>query len=244
MRQSVARPVASPLPRHLFVFRTVLAPHSGKGYQRVSMFEHIEFAILSFGTLFAIVNPATTVPTFLTITEANTTAERLHMARLACSVALGIFLLFSVVGLPLLGVFQISIPAFQIAGGLIILRIAMDNLHARRSGIRLNAIEQEAAVEKDNIAITPLAVPVLAGPAGITTVILLSEQAIDVTRFVLAGVILLICLVVFVSLRLAAVYSAVFGEITMRLIIRIMGLLLAAIAVQIILSGLQAAWPA
>ena len=206
------------------------------------MFEHIEFAIFSFGTLFAIVNPATTVPTFLAITEANTTEERLRMAGLACSVALGVFLLFSVVGLRLLGAFQISIPAFQIAGGLIILRIAMDNLQARRSGIRLNAIEQEAAIEKDDIAITPLAVPVLAGPAGITTVILLSQQATDMSqRFVLAGVIMLIFLLVFVALRLAAVYSAVLGEITMRLIVRIMGLLLAAIAVQFILSGIQAA---
>jgi multiple antibiotic resistance protein len=118
----------------------------------------------------------------------------------------------------------------------------MDNLQARRSGIRLNAIEQEAAIEKDDIAITPLAVPVLAGPAGITTVILLSQQATDMSQwFVLAGVIMLIFLLVFVALRLAAVYSAVLGEITMRLIVRIMGLLLAAIAVQFILSGIQAA---
>ena len=167
------------------------------------------------------------------------------MARLATSVALGVFLLFSVVGLRLLEAFQISVPAFQIAGGLIILRIAMDNLQAQRSGIRLNSIEQEAAVEKDDIAITPLAIPILAGPAGITTVILLSQQTADITqRFVLAGVIVAIFLLVFVALRLAAVYSAVFGEITMRLIIRIMGLLLAAIAVQFILSGLQAVWPA
>ena len=93
------------------------------------MFEPLEFAILSFGTLFAIVNPATSVPTFLAITEANTAEERIRMAGLASSVALGVLLLFSVVGIPLLEVFQISVPAFQIAGGLIILRIANESFY-------------------------------------------------------------------------------------------------------------------
>lgn len=206
------------------------------------MKELIEFTILSFWSLFVIVDPITTVPTFLVMTESNSPKERVRMAWLASSVTFGVLVLFSIGGRSILGVFGVTVPAFEVAGGVILLKIALDMLQARRTAIKETPEEQAEGMSKDDIAITPLAVPMLAGPGAITAVVLISGEAVSLTHHVIVIVnILLVSLITFFILRLAAVRSSIFSAITLKILSRVMGLLLAAIAVQFILTGIGAA---
>ncbi len=206
------------------------------------MQELIEFSILSFWSLFVIVDPITTVPAFLAMTETNSSAERVRMARLASAVTFVVLVLFSVGGRSLLGAFGVTVPAFEIAGGIVLLKVALDMLQARRTAIKETPEEQAEGINKDDIAITPLAVPMLAGPGAMTAVVLISAQAVSLAhQAVMIGNILLVSLITFLVLRLAALRSSIFSAITLKILSRVMGLLLAAIAVQFILTGVQAA---
>ena len=200
------------------------------------------YTLLSLGSLFAILSPLGTVPTFLALTEGNAAGERLSMARRACIVAFVVMAAFSLLGSRILDAFHVGIPALQIAGGLVILRVGLEMLGGRRQ--RLTAEERAEAIEKDDVAITPLAVPMLCGPGTITTGIVLESQAAGALQRAL-----LVCSEVFIygltfALLWAAVrYSTFLGEITLRVVGRLMGLLLATIAVQFVLNGLHEVVP-
>lgn len=202
----------------------------------------LDFTILSFGTLFVIVDPIGLVPAFLAMTHNNTILEKTRMAGLASLVTFLILLLFSVAGQWLFNAFGISLPAFEIAGGIILLLIALDMLRARRTAIKETPEEQAEGMSKDDIAIAPLAVPMLAGPGAITAVVLLGNQAGSVLlHLVLIANIFLVSLITFLVLRVAAVRSSITSVIAMKVITRLMGLLLAAFAVQFILDGIVSA---
>lgn len=204
--------------------------------------ELIAFALLASGSLFAILSPFGTVPTFLALTEGAYDAERISMARRACIVAFAVLMAFSLVGSQILGLFQVGVPALQMAGGIVILRVGLEMLGGTRR--RLTPEERAEAIEKDDIAITPLAIPMLCGPGAITTAIVLESQAPGLAgRLVLVAVVGVVYLATFGTLWLAVRYSAVLGQITIRVIGRLMGLLLAAIAVQFLVNGLRAIFP-
>ena len=199
-----------------------------------------DFAFLTFWSLFVIVDPITTVPTFLAMTETNTRQERIRMARLASIVACLVLLSFALAGDAILKAFGITVPAFEIAGGILLLIVALDMLQARRTAIKETPEEQAAGTTKEDVAITPLAIPMLAGPGAITAVVLISAQAQSFAhRAIVIGNIVFVSLLVFLILRTAAVRSAILGPITLKIITRLMGLLLAAIAVQFILNGIR-----
>ena len=199
------------------------------------------YAALSFGALLAILSPFATVPLFLAMTETNDTEERLAMARRACLVACAVILAFSLLGTRLLGVFRISVGAFQIAGGLVILRVALEMLRGSRA-LKVSEEERAEGAWKDDIAITPLAVPMLAGPGTITTAILLGHEADGLLlHAVLAANILAVYAITFVALRLAAIHSFRLGTLPLKISARLMGLLLAGIAVQFVLDGAREA---
>lgn len=198
-----------------------------------------DFAFLTFWSLFAIVDPITTVPTFLAMTGTNTREERIRMARLASVIAGSVLLVFALAGEMVLKAFGITVPAFEIAGGILLLIVALDMLQARRTAVKETPEEQAAGVTKEDVAITPLAIPMLAGPGAITAVVLVSAQAASLThRIIVIGNILLVSSLTFLILRTAAVRSSMLGPITLKIITRLMGLLLAAIAVQFILNGI------
>lgn len=200
------------------------------------------YALLTFGSLFAILSPLGTVPTFLALTEDDTAAARISMARRACIIAFVVMTAFSLLGSRILGSFQVSIPALQIAGGLVILRVGLEMLRGLRS--RLTPEERAEAIEKHDVAVTPLGVPMLCGPGSITTAIVLESQATGPLQLaVLVGCTALIYAGTFVLLFAAVRYSAFLGQITLRVIGRLMGLLLAAIAVQFMLNGVRGALP-
>ncbi len=201
------------------------------------------YTLLALGSLFAILSPFGTVPAFLAITAHDGAADRLRMAQRACLVAFVVLTTFSLVGSSILGALRVGIPALQIAGGLVILRIAFEMLQGERGG--LSPEERREASAKDDVAITPLAVPMLAGPGTITTGIVLGSQAESVLHYgalVASGA--LVYGVTYGLFWLAVRYSAMLGQIAMRVIGRIFGLLLAAIAVEFLVSGLRDALPA
>jgi len=202
----------------------------------------VEFATLSFVSIFVIVDPVALPPVFLAMTGGHSQRDQMRMARLACVITAVVLLLFALFGQEILRLFHISLPAFQIAGGLILLIVALDMLQARRPAMRDTPEEEAAGAAKDDIAITPLAVPIMAGPGAITAVVLLSAQAADLTaRAIVIGNVVIVSLVSFLILRTAIVSAALFHTITLRVITRLMGLILAAISVQFILDGIAGA---
>lgn len=203
----------------------------------------MEFALLSAGSLFAILSPFATAPTFLALTEDETAAQQISMAGRACALSLILLLLFSLAGAQILGAFRITVPAFQIAGGLVVLRVAFQLLGGERT--RLTPIEQDEAENKPDITVTPLAFPILCGPATISTGIVLGSQAASMgDRAALVVVITLIYAMTFGFLLAAVRSSRWISPLVMKVLGRLMGMLLAAVAVQFILSGLGAAYPA
>jgi len=202
--------------------------------------EILDFAILAFTSLFVIVDPISTIPAFLAMTHRNSVEERVRMAGLASIVTFFVLVVSYIGGLQILSAFGITVTAFEIAGGIILLIIALDMLQARRTAIKETPEEQAEGASKEDVAIAPLAMPMLAGPGAITAVILLSSQAESFVHHSIALMsILLVSLITFFVLWTAAVKSSLFSPITMKIIARVMGLLLAAVAVQFIINGLQ-----
>jgi multiple antibiotic resistance protein len=201
----------------------------------------VTYALLSFGALFAVLSPFATVPTFLAMTENNTAAERTQMARRACGIAAVVLIVFSLAGMGILGIFRITVPAFQIAGGLVILRVAFAMLHEGSRPASVTPGERREGEQKEDISITPLAVPILCGPATLTTGVLMSSEA---TTWLHSGVLVLVITLIYLGtyfmLRFTARYLYLLGEITVRVVSRLMGLLLAAVAIQFIVDGIQA----
>ncbi len=206
------------------------------------MMSLIDYAILSFTSLFVIVDPVGLIPTFLAMTGQNTLPERIRMAQLATGITCSILLLSFFLGQRLLAAFGISLPAFQIAGGIILLIVALDMLQARRTAFKETQEEKAEGIDKNDVAVTPMAIPMLAGPGAITAVILLSDKATTLShQGILVAAIVLVSLLTLIILRLAATCSKVISGIGLRIITRLMGLILAAIAVQFVLSGITAA---
>ena len=202
--------------------------------------ELIGFIVLAFWSLFVIVDPIGSVPAFLAMTEGDSPQDRVRMAKLASLVTFFVLLTFSLVGKWILSAFGITLPAFEIAGGIVLLKVALDMLQARQTAIKETPEEQAEGATKEDIAITPLAVPILAGPGAITAVVLLSGQATSFSyQSVVVCNVLLVSLITFLTLRIAALRSSIFSAITLKIIARVMGLLLAAIAIQFILNGIQ-----
>ncbi len=197
-----------------------------------------DFTVLSAGSLFVIVDPVAAIPAFLAMTEHNTPDQRIRMARLAAWVTFFVLFVFSLGGRLIFKAFGITVPAFEIAGGVVLMKIALDMLQARRTPIKETPEEEAEGAAKEDIAVTPLAVPMLAGPGAITAVTLLTSQAVTLPhRMVLILNISIVSFLTFFILRLAAARPAGFSGITVKIITRLMGLLLAAIAVQYILNG-------
>jgi len=198
-----------------------------------------EYAVLAFSSLFVIVDPIATVPAFLAMTTRDT-AQRLRMARVACLVAIGILAGFSLIGRWLFSLLGITLAAVQVAGALVLLLVSLDMLRAQRSPVQETAAETAAAAMKDDIAITPLAVPMLAGPAAISTVILLDAQAASwAYRGVLLACVGLVGLASYAILALGASGAKWMTPLAEKIITRLMGLLLAALAIQFLFNGLK-----
>ena len=202
--------------------------------------EFVKFA----AALFAILNPFGNSAIFLSVTADRGSAERQNIALLTATAVLITLVVAAVIGADLLALFGISIGSFRVAGGVIVLLIALSMLHAQPSAVHHSAQEEADGQQKDNPAIFPLAIPVIAGPGAIATVILYAERAHGVVGALSTGAtIVLMCAVLLVTLRAASRLSGLLGATGMNVLTRLMGMILAAIAVEMITGGLVELFP-
>jgi multiple antibiotic resistance protein len=202
--------------------------------------ELLKYMLLSAASLFVIMDPIATVPAFLAMTPKDGPEARIRMARLACVIAASILIIFVLTGQGIFRLMGITLPAFKLAGSIVLLLVALDMLRARRSAVKETMEETYAAAEKEDIAITPLAVPMLAGPGAISTTILLHTQSPDIQHtLALLACIVVVCTVSYFIFRVAARGATRFANaIAMKIVERLMGLLLAAVAIQFAIDGL------
>lgn len=199
-----------------------------------------EYILLATSSLFVIIDPLATIPAFLAMTPTDTPEARIRMARLACLVTAGVLIVFSMAGKWIFKFLGITMPAFGFAASIVLLLVALDMLRAQRSRVHETSEETAAGVEKTDIAVAPLAIPMLAGPGAISTAILLHNQAENlVQQIALFGCILLVSLGSYVVLRVSARGARWLSPIAMNITVRVMGLLLCAVAIQFMLNALR-----
>jgi multiple antibiotic resistance protein len=200
----------------------------------------LEYTLFAFTSLFVIIDPIAIIPMFLAMTERDTPVQQKRMAGLASAVAALVLILFAVAGKWIFKLLGITMAAFQIAGSILLLRIALDMLYANRARDRQSDEEVEAGAQKDDIAITPLGVPMLAGPGAISTSLILLGQAKGLAQHLaLFACIAAVCWISYYILRFSSTGARKVNPLALKLVTRIMGLLLAAVAVQFTINGLQ-----
>jgi multiple antibiotic resistance protein len=201
--------------------------------------ELLQFSFVALTSIFFLVDPIAAVPTFLIITGHAGSQQRRRMARRAAWTCFVVLASFTIAGTLIFRLFGITLPAFKIAGGLILLIIGMDMLQARRSPTKETPTETEEGAEKEDVGIIPLGIPMLAGPGSISTVMVLMGGA---PRWWYAlPIIAAIALTAVSSFWILAAADRVrgyLGETGIRILTRMMGLILTAIAVQFMLNGL------
>lgn len=199
----------------------------------------LQFAVVTFTSVLFIVDPIAVIPTYLVITNHETPEQRKRTARRACIAAALLLIGFGLAGRLIFQVLGITLAAFRVAGGLILWLVAMDMLRAQRT-TQEGAEEIEEGTAKEDVAITPLAMPMLAGPGAISTIMVLAGQATTVAQSVVVyASIVLTAVVSWLTLRLGVGLVTRMGQTGIRVMTRIMGLLLAAIAVQFVLTGVR-----
>lgn len=195
-------------------------------------------------SIFAIVNPVGVIPTFVALTGGYSHKERKGVIVKAVLVGCGVLLLFGLAGETIFNVFSITIPAFRIAGGILIFKVAFDMLQGERPKSDSNDHEIADALERENIGITPLGVPLLTGPGAITTVmILIASHDAAQDRLLIYGAVVLVFVASFILLFLGERLFGFLGRSGLQVFTRIMGLILAALAVQFVVNGVSQALP-
>lgn len=205
----------------------------------------MDILLNTFVVLFIVIDPIGLAPMFLALTPGTLPAYQHKMAVNGTLLASAMLLVFYFVGDRLLAALGIGLPAFRIAGGVLLFLLAIDMVFARQSGLRSTTIrEQREAENKRDISVFPLAFPLIAGPGALTTVLLMSASATGSFVFVGTLVVLLVVLAItLVSLLYAGRILRFLGETGANVISRLFGLVLAALAVQFILDGIRASFP-
>jgi multiple antibiotic resistance protein len=202
------------------------------------------FLFVAVTTLLTIVNPLGAMGPFLAMTIGESEARRRQIAWRASLVSGGILAGCALVGAFIFRFYGITLPALKVAGGVLLFFVAFDMINARQSRTKATAEEQSEGVLKDDIAVFPLAIPLLSGPGAIVSVFMLADQAHDIVmQAALYAAIVILIFAVYLTLREASRIIRVLGQIGINVMSRLMGLVLAAIAVQFIIDGMKAALP-
>lgn len=198
--------------------------------------------LVAFATLFATVGVADIAFIFAALTKDNTPAQRWAFATRGVLVALSILLFFAVLGNLILDVFGITIPALRTAGGILLLLIAIDMVFARHSGGTGTTDEEEIeARQSHDISVFPLAMPLMAGPGAISAVILLTTGAqTDLEFWLVLAAIVVILFLAWLTLLIAIPIQRLLGLTGLSVVSRVVGILLAALAVQFVFDGIKA----
>lgn len=205
----------------------------------VALTDLLQFSFVALTSVFFLVDPIAAIPTFLAMTAEHDQKQRCHMAKRAALTCLVVLTGVAGAGKLIFRLFGITLPAFKIAGGVILLLIGLDMLRARRSATKETPGEAEEGAGKDDVGIIPLGIPMLAGPGAISTVMVLTSGMPD--WWYAVPVVLAIAITSLASYWILAGANRVreyLGETGIRILTRLMGLMLTAIAVQFMLSGL------
>ncbi len=198
----------------------------------------LDLFIPAFVTLFVVMDPIGITPLFMALTQGRTKRERRAIALRACGTAGFLLLLFAFLGENVLNFLGISMPAFRISGGILLLLLALDMLFERRTRRRKDQSEEGSG--DDDPSVFPLAIPLIAGPGSIATVILLAGQGDGLSGVALAlTVMALVLLIAFILFNAASLLEHVLRETGIKVVTRLLGMLLSALAVQFILDGLR-----
>ena len=200
----------------------------------------LEFLIQSFLTLFVVMDPIALVPAFLGMAGTRPRAEQLRLARKAVIVAGSVMLFFALFGQALLHYLGINFAAFRASGGVLLFLMALDMVFARASGARETSEEELEAKEKEDISVFPLAIPLIAGPATLSSIMILTGKSSsfigDLGVIAVAFFVLGIC---YLALRSGTRVIGLIGKTGVNVISRVLGVLLAALAVQYIADGVR-----
>jgi multiple antibiotic resistance protein len=190
--------------------------------------------------MFIIIDPPGLTPVFIALTQGMSAAQRRTIAIRACVVSAVLMVLFLFLGETVLGFIGISMNAFRIAGGILLFLTALDMLFQRRQARREDSAAEGQAEHHDDPSVFPLALPLIVGPGAITTIILLAGEAQGVADFgAIAGVLMAILLIVLLSFLAAPAIERALGKTGLNIVTRVLGMLLAALAVQFVLDGLR-----
>jgi len=197
-----------------------------------------------FTALFVILDPFAAIPIFLVLTKTYTAGERGRIANIASLTVLAVLVIASLAGETLLHGMGTSLASFRVGGGIVLLLMALAMLRAQTDAVRTTPAEEAEAGDRHAIAVVPLAIPLLAGPGSISTVIIEMHRS-DTTYHGLLVIlsIALVCLFLWLVLRMAVTLGRMLGNIGLNIINRLFGLILAAVAVEIMSNGLKQLFP-
>lgn len=203
-----------------------------------------EFALSAFILVLVVIEPFALAPLFSALTALETPEQRRRTAIKSILIAGGLLAIFTLFGSAVLGVLGIGMPAFRIAGGMLLFLIAVDMLFVRNSGLRTTTVqEQREAAHRADISVFPLAIPLISGPGALTTVMLLSDQGGEYGTWIVLGVTVAVLVITLIMFFSAGRIQKVLGETGTNVITRLMGIVLAALAMQFVIDGLQASFP-
>jgi multiple antibiotic resistance protein len=207
--------------------------------------DFISFGLLAFSSVLIVVNPLAATLIFFSLTSEVDSSRRQIIARDACRYALIILLVFAILGGIILQLFGITVDAFRIGGGILLFGIGMEMVYAKTSRTKLTATEKYESMDAEDITVTPLAIPMIAGPGAITTVIVLMNESVGIIVqmvVIVSSILLTVLLTYLMMVRSEAIVRRI-GQREFRVINRLMGMLLIAIAVQFVINGLKMAFP-
>lgn len=200
---------------------------------------YFNFFLVAFPAIFTIVNPLGVVGPFLSMTSRDTADKKLSTAKRASVLATVVLIVCALAGGFIFKFFGITLPALKIAGGCLLFLVGIDMVNARESRVKGTEEEREEGVLKDDIAVFPLGIPLLSGPGAMVTVFILVERAKTIPEHaIIYASIFVTTFISFVMLKEASRLARYLGATGINVMSRIMGLILAAIAVQFILDGL------
>ena len=220
----------------------------------MSDFNILTFFLYAFTSIVIVVNPIAAMTIYISITSGMDFQYRRKIAGYSCRLAFIVLLFFTLLGSVLLDVFGISIQAFTIAGGLLLLFVGFEMVNAKTSRTKMTVIEKYQQIDPEELSSMPLAFPMIAGPGSITTVIVLSKEIphhdwyISLVPLSFQTAIIILCLVLTLSITwLTFIFSDKIStriqEREYRVMNRLMGIMLMAIAVQFMINGLSKAFP-
>jgi len=208
--------------------------------------ELLSFALLCLSSIIIIVNPLGATLTYISLTANLERPVKEQIIRDSCTISLVILILVGIAGTLILQVFGISLEAFRIAGGILLFGIGMEMVYAKTSRTKLTATEKYESQDNEDVAVMPLAIPMIAGPGAITTTIVLMNESGEISSFAWSFIFVSIGIAIAITyfmMRNAEYIMRKVGQRQYRVINRLLGMLLIAIAVQFVITGIKLAFP-